>query len=142
LRSGAPVVSELELAYQVSAAPIVAVTGTNGKTTTTALIEHLLVTAGIRARAAGNIGIPALDVARALPADGVLVTECSSFQLALTLEFKPRVAVMARSEPTPPTRGGCSRIKAPATSPSSTSTIPALRRCCWWVRTAGPRWSG
>ncbi|HEY5505888.1 MAG TPA: UDP-N-acetylmuramoyl-L-alanine--D-glutamate ligase, partial [Coriobacteriia bacterium] len=99
LRSGAPVVSELELAYQVSVAPIVAVTGTNGKTTTTALIAHLLAAAGISAEAAGNIGTPALDVARALPAEAVLVAECSSFQLALTLEFKPRVAVLLNVTP-------------------------------------------
>jgi len=99
LSSGVPVVSELELAYQVASAPIVAVTGTNGKTTTTALIAHLLRCDGRDAVAAGNIGTPALDVARALPADGVLVAECSSFQLSLTLDFKPRVGVLLNVTP-------------------------------------------
>jgi UDP-N-acetylmuramoylalanine--D-glutamate ligase len=98
LALGVPVVSELELAYQVAVAPIVAVTGTNGKTTTTALIAHLLLEAGLEAKAAGNIGHPALEAARAL-GEGVLVAECSSFQLALTLEFHPRVAVLLNITP-------------------------------------------
>jgi len=97
--SGSPVISELELAYLVSRAPFIAVTGTNGKTTTTALIAHLLVMAGIDARAAGNIGQPALGVARDVPVDGVVVAECSSFQLALTTEFHPRVAVLLNITP-------------------------------------------
>jgi UDP-N-acetylmuramoylalanine--D-glutamate ligase len=99
LATGVPVVSELELAYQVSKAPIIAVTGTNGKTTTTALVAHLLQAAGVRALAAGNIGVSALTTAAALPGDGVLVAECSSFQLALTSEFRPRVAVLLNVTP-------------------------------------------
>jgi len=99
LRSGSTVVSELEIAYQVSPAPMIAVTGTNGKTTTTALIAHLLRTAGITAQAAGNIGTPALDVVRHTAADSVIVVECSSFQLALTLEFRPSVAVLLNVTP-------------------------------------------
>lgn len=99
LGSGVPVISELELAYRVAKAPIIAVTGTNGKTTTTALVAHLLRCAGMNAEAAGNIGTPALGVARAMPVDGVIVAECSSFQLALTLEFKPRVAVLLNVTP-------------------------------------------
>ncbi len=99
LGTGVPVISELELAFQVSKAPVIAVTGTNGKTTTTALIAHLLRTAGLEAEAGGNIGRPALGVARELPADGFLVAECSSFQLALTLEFKPKVAVLLNVTP-------------------------------------------
>jgi UDP-N-acetylmuramoylalanine--D-glutamate ligase len=99
LSSGAPVISELELAYQVSRATVVAVTGTNGKTTTTALIAHLLRTGGRVAEAAGNIGSPALAAARALGPKDVLVAECSSFQLALVLEFRPRVAVLLNVTP-------------------------------------------
>jgi UDP-N-acetylmuramoylalanine--D-glutamate ligase len=99
LGSDAPVISELELAYLVSEAPIVAVTGTNGKTTTTALIAHLLTVAGIAAEAVGNIGAPALAAARTMDADGVLVAECSSFQLAFTREFRPRVAVLLNITP-------------------------------------------
>lgn len=99
LASGIPVVSELELAYQVSRAPFVAVTGTNGKTTTTALIAHILRSAGIAAESAGNIGTPALDVAREIDAAGMIVAECSSFQLALTREFHPRVSVLLNVTP-------------------------------------------
>jgi UDP-N-acetylmuramoylalanine--D-glutamate ligase len=99
LISGVPVVSELELAYEISQAPVVAVTGTNGKTTTTALTAHLLRQDGRVAEAAGNIGTPALDVARALSAEGVLVAECSSFQLTFTLDFKPRVSVLLNVTP-------------------------------------------
>jgi UDP-N-acetylmuramoylalanine--D-glutamate ligase len=95
----APVISELELAFQVAAAPFVAVTGTNGKTTTTALLEHLLRAGGVEARAAGNIGRPALEVARETPQGGVIVAECSSFQLALTLDFHPRVAILLNVTP-------------------------------------------
>jgi UDP-N-acetylmuramoylalanine--D-glutamate ligase len=97
--TGSPVVSELELAYLVGRAPFVAVTGTNGKTTTTALIAHLMVEGGIDARAAGNIGRPALGVARKVAEDGVIVAECSSFQLALTADFHPRVAVLLNITP-------------------------------------------
>lgn len=96
---GVPVVSELELAYQVASAPMVAVTGTNGKTTTTALIAHLLRSGGFDAAAAGNIGHPALEAAREVGTGGVIVAECSSFQLALTLEFHPRVAVLLNITP-------------------------------------------
>jgi UDP-N-acetylmuramoylalanine--D-glutamate ligase len=99
LGSGVPVISELELAYQVADVPMIAVTGTNGKTTTTALIAHLLRGAGLKAEAAGNIGRPALDAVRRMDAGGVLVVECSSFQLALTLQFRPRVAVLLNVTP-------------------------------------------
>jgi UDP-N-acetylmuramoylalanine--D-glutamate ligase len=97
--TGSPVISELELAYLVGRAPFVAVTGTNGKTTTTALVTHLMIEGGIDARAAGNIGRPALDVARDVPEDGAIVAECSSFQLALTADFHPRVAVLLNITP-------------------------------------------
>jgi len=98
-RLGVPVISELELAYQVSPAPFVAITGTNGKTTTTALTAHLLRAGGVLGEAAGNIGRPALGVACSIGAAGVIVAECSSFQLALTLEFHPKVAVLLNITP-------------------------------------------
>jgi len=96
---GAPVISELELAYRLSSAPFVAVTGTNGKTTTTALITHLLRQAGRSAVAVGNIGVPAVAAAPEVSEDGIVVAECSSFQLALTLDFHPRVAVLLNITP-------------------------------------------
>lgn len=99
IASGVPVISELELAYRLSAAPFVAVTGTNGKTTTTALVDHLLRTAGRASVAVGNIGVPAIAAAPGMGADAVVVAECSSFQLALTLDFHPRVAVLLNITP-------------------------------------------
>lgn len=96
---GVPVISELELAFRVSRAPFVAVTGTNGKTTTTALIAHLLTVAGRDARAVGNIGHPAITAAASAGPDTVLVAECSSFQLALTERFRPRVSVLLNITP-------------------------------------------
>jgi UDP-N-acetylmuramoylalanine--D-glutamate ligase len=98
-RLGVPVISELELAYRLSVAPFVAVTGTNGKTTTTALITHLLREDGRSAVAVGNIGVPAVAVAPAVEANGVIIAECSSFQLALTLDFHPRIAVLLNITP-------------------------------------------
>jgi UDP-N-acetylmuramoylalanine--D-glutamate ligase len=98
-RMGAPVISELELAYRISTAPFVAVTGTNGKTTTTALVAHLLCEAGRSAVAVGNIGVPAVTVAPSVDAGVVVVAECSSFQLALTIDFHPKVAVLLNITP-------------------------------------------
>lgn len=92
-------VSELEFAYQQSHSPWIAVTGTNGKTTTTSLIGHLLATGGTPFETVGNIGHPAIEVvAEATPAT-VLVAEVSSFQLALTLRFCPRVSVLLNVTP-------------------------------------------
>jgi UDP-N-acetylmuramoylalanine--D-glutamate ligase len=83
---------DLELAWRALAVPIVAVTGTNGKSTTVRLLEAMLRAAGLRAEAAGNVGVPALDlVGRALD---VAVLEVSSFQLEAVEAFRPRVAVI------------------------------------------------
>jgi UDP-N-acetylmuramoylalanine--D-glutamate ligase len=100
LAAGAPVISEVELGWRVARAPIVAVTGTNGKTTVTALLTHLLTGAGIDARACGNIGgTTVLDAALTAPESAVLVAEVSSFQLALTDRFHPKVAVLLNITP-------------------------------------------
>lgn len=98
-RLGVPVISELELAYRHSVAPFVAVTGTNGKTTTTALVTHLLRTDGLDAVSVGNIGVPAIAVAPTTGADAIVVAECSSFQLSLTFDFHPRVALLLNVTP-------------------------------------------
>ena len=91
---GAQVVTEVELAFGHSEAPFVAVTGTNGKTTVTAMIAHLLNTAGIHAEPIGNIGTPAVGIAPQAPADAVMVAEVSSFQLAHIVDFHPVVSVL------------------------------------------------
>jgi UDP-N-acetylmuramoylalanine--D-glutamate ligase len=84
-------VSEIELAYRLSPIPIVAVTGTNGKTTVTILVTAMLVASGVRAEASGNIGAPLISTVTGGEAD-VAVAEVSSFQLALSTSFRPRVA--------------------------------------------------
>jgi UDP-N-acetylmuramoylalanine--D-glutamate ligase len=88
---------DVELAYRALSIPIVAVTGTNGKSTTTALIASMLRAAGLRAAAAGNIGTPALDlVGEALD---VAVLEVSSFQLEAIDAFRADVAVILNVTP-------------------------------------------
>ncbi len=89
-RRRSPVIGEVELAWRRARCPIVAITGTNGKTTVTTLVQAMLAASGLRAVAAGNIGLPLLD---AVGGDAeVVVAEVSSFQLALTSTFRPAVA--------------------------------------------------
>lgn len=88
---------DVELAWRALPVPVVAITGTNGKTTTTELTARLLCAAGLRAEAAGNIGRPALElVGRPLDA---AVLEVSSFQMEAVEAFRPRVAVVLNLEP-------------------------------------------
>lgn len=84
------IVAEVELAFSVATAPVVAVTGTNGKTTVTSLVTAMLVASGRRAEAVGNIGRP---FAEAVSDDSIdcFVVEVSSFQLAWTKQFRPTV---------------------------------------------------
>jgi UDP-N-acetylmuramoylalanine--D-glutamate ligase len=90
LGPGVRLVGEVELAWRRARSTMVAVTGTNGKTTVTTLAASMLVASGVRAVAAGNIGAPLLD---AVAGDAeVVVAEVSSFQLALTDTFRPAVA--------------------------------------------------
>ena len=88
---------DIELAARFLAVPIVAVTGTNGKSTTVRLIEAMLCGAGLRARAAGNVGTPALSLVGE-PLD-VAVLEVSSFQLEATEALRPKVAVVLNVTP-------------------------------------------
>ena len=94
---GVAVVGEVELASRWTDRPLVAVTGTNGKTTVTGLITDMLVSSGMAAVAAGNIGVPLVDAVAG--AGDVLVVEVSSFQLQLTDQFHPRVAVWLNLAP-------------------------------------------
>lgn len=85
------VISEIELAFTSARVPIVAVTGTNGKTTVTTMIAAMLEASGLRTVAAGNIGLPLVD---AVEQDvDAIVAEVSSFQLEHTVTFRPEVAV-------------------------------------------------
>jgi UDP-N-acetylmuramoylalanine--D-glutamate ligase len=97
--AGVPVWSEIEIGYQIARAPIIAVTGTNGKTTTTMLIHHILRTMGLRAHLCGNIaGIDdeqtLTEAAERAAPDEWLVAEVSSFQLLHTHAFRPHIAVI------------------------------------------------
>ncbi len=94
-----PVVGEVELAARRCAADLVAVTGTNGKTTTTELIAALLRSAGREAVAVGNVGRPFSDVADRLAPGAVAVVEVSSFQLESIATFAPRVGVVLNLAP-------------------------------------------
>lgn len=98
-RQGVEVISEIELAYRRSRSPWIAVTGTNGKTTVTSLISHLLSGAGVPVECVGNIGEPAIGVVEEAGPSTVIVAEVSSFQLALTFAFHPRVAVLLNITP-------------------------------------------
>jgi len=88
-----PVVTEVELAYRLSNGPIVGITGSNGKTTTTTLAYEMLRESGEPVKIAGNIGNVACEVAQTTTEEDTLVIELSSFQLIGTEEFKPHIAV-------------------------------------------------
>ena len=100
--AGVPVIGDVELFAlarpELPPHKVVGITGTNGKSTTTALIHHLLVTAGIPARLGGNIGLPVLGQ-EALPAGGVYVLELSSFQIDLTRSLDCDVVVVLNITP-------------------------------------------
>lgn len=97
--AGVPVIGELELAYRWLRGRIVAVTGTKGKSTTTTLIGRMLEAAGVPVLVGGNIGVPlSTQVARSTP-QVVHVIEASSFQLEMTEQFRPAIAVMLNFSP-------------------------------------------
>ncbi len=98
-RIGLPVYSEIEVASWFCRAPIVAVTGTNGKTTTTSLIGYLFRQDGRRTIVAGNIGYPFSDYVLDTRPDDVVVLEVSSFQLDHVATFRPRVSVLLNITP-------------------------------------------
>jgi len=98
-RENVPVLGEIEIAYRLCKAPIVAVTGTKGKSTTTALIGHLLRECGYNVRVGGNIGNPLIKEVLGAAATDWVVAEVSSFQLETIRAFRPRVAVLLNLAP-------------------------------------------
>jgi len=92
--AGGEVIGELELASRFCPLPIIAVTGTKGKSTTVKLITEMLLACGVDARAAGNTGTPLISVLPQLSENSWAVVEVSSFQLEKAPTFKPRVAVL------------------------------------------------
>ncbi|MCY3849497.1 MAG: UDP-N-acetylmuramoyl-L-alanine--D-glutamate ligase [Acidimicrobiaceae bacterium] len=97
-RRGLPLVSELDLAAQWDERPVVAITGTNGKTTVVELCTDALKRSGTRAVAAGNTDVPLVEAIRD-PSTEVFVVEASSFRLAHTREFTPQVAAWLNFAP-------------------------------------------
>lgn len=100
LDKGMPVWTEVELAYLISEAPIIGITGSNGKTTTTTMIGQVLTTAGQNGLLSGNIGYPASHVAQTATDKDTLVMELSSFQLMGIESFHPEIAVITNLMPT------------------------------------------
>lgn len=89
-----PIITEVELAYLVSEAPFIGITGTNGKTTTTTLVYEMLEMGEKAPLIAGNIGTVASGVAQEATSDNTIVIELSSFQLMGIESFKPRIAIL------------------------------------------------
>jgi UDP-N-acetylmuramoylalanine--D-glutamate ligase len=98
-RAGAEILGEVELASRFLQGRMVAITGTNGKTTTTALIGQLLKDAGLPVQVGGNIGTPLITLVGDSRDDGWTVVELSSFQLETIKEFHPTVAVVLNVTP-------------------------------------------
>ncbi len=94
-----PVYSELEFASWFCDAPIVAITGSNGKTTTTSIIGDMLAASGRPTHVAGNIGRPFSDVVLDIDPEDAVVLEVSSFQLEHINEFHPRISVLLNITP-------------------------------------------
>jgi UDP-N-acetylmuramoylalanine--D-glutamate ligase len=99
LKTGAPMIGEIEFAFQRDERPVVAITGTNGKTTSTELLAHLLNGSGRRAVAAGNYGKPYSEVAMEPDAWDIVALEVSSFQLEEIDTFRPDVSVWMNFAP-------------------------------------------
>jgi UDP-N-acetylmuramoylalanine--D-glutamate ligase len=93
-QAGVESFSEVELAYRLARCDFLAITGTNGKTTTTSLLAAILQEAGVATAAAGNIGFPLIDAIANVPEGGAIALEVSSFQLAAIGRFRPKVAVV------------------------------------------------
>jgi len=96
---GLPVIGELELASRYLQGDVVAITGSNGKTTTTTLVGKIFADAGVPTLVGGNIGLPVIDLVAKSTAKTVSVLEVSSFQLETVEEFHPRIAVVLNITP-------------------------------------------
>ncbi len=99
-QAGVPVLGELDFAFPYDPAPVIAVTGSNGKTTTTLLIGHILNALGIPAQVAGNVGYSyARSIAEETQPPAFRVVETSSFQLEYLSIFKPRIGLLLNISP-------------------------------------------
>jgi UDP-N-acetylmuramoylalanine--D-glutamate ligase len=98
-KRGIPVWSEIELAWRFLRGKLVAITGSNGKTTTTSLVAHILKDAGIPTLVGGNIGVPLLALVESSTDKSVTVAEISSFQLESIEAFRPEIGVLLNLTP-------------------------------------------
>ena len=98
-KAGKRIMGETELGYLLTLSPYIAVTGTNGKTTTCSLVSHILTTSGVKNELVGNIGTPVCAKIADLTEDTIAVTEVSSFQLESVNAFCPHVAAILNVTP-------------------------------------------
>ena len=98
-QNGSGIIGELELAFRMSKGKFIAITGTNGKTTTTTLVGEIFKNAGKDAYVAGNIGLPVTSVVRETKDDSWIITETSSFQLETIKNFKPVISAFLNISP-------------------------------------------
>ena len=98
-KRGLKIISEIELAFNYCKGKIIAITGTNGKTTTTALCEHVFNECGIKTYAAGNIGLAFSEIVHDVKENEVVSLEVSSFQLDLIDKFKPKIGMILNITP-------------------------------------------
>lgn len=96
---GIPVIGEVELAYTLTPCPVIAITGTNGKTTTTALTGEILQAVNPQTAVVGNIGIPYCEKVESLTTDSVVVAEISSFQMETAVSFHPHISAVLNISP-------------------------------------------
>jgi len=96
---GVTIWSEIELAYRFRQGKLIGITGSNGKTTTTSLVKHILRTASLPTILAGNIGTPLISCVERITHDTVTVVELSSFQLELIQEFRTDISVFLNLTP-------------------------------------------
>ena len=96
---GQPVIGEIELAAEFLPGPIVAITGSNGKTTTTTLIGEILAAGGLKTVVGGNIGTPAISLVEQATPETVVVLEVSSFQLETIRSFRPKIGIVLNVTP-------------------------------------------
>jgi UDP-N-acetylmuramoylalanine--D-glutamate ligase len=99
LQKKIPVISEIEFAFNFCKGKVIAITGTNGKTTTTALIGHIFNTCGVKTYTAGNIGLAFSEVALKVKENEFVALEVSSFQLDLIDKFNPDTAIILNITP-------------------------------------------
>ena len=149
---GVTIWSEIELAYRFTKGRLIGITGSNGKTTTTSLVEHILRSAGMRTILAGNIGTPLIGCVDAMTDSTCTVVELSSFQLELVDTFRPNIGVFLNLTPDHLDRHhtmeayGAAKARLfenqtaddaavlNADDPPSTAYAPSLPRVYWFSR--------